>query len=61
MSYTVIEQSKNGVNVKVYRFLHGTTVSADCSCFGMPFRTHSIETCPVLVRRQQEVRQQEVK
>jgi hypothetical protein len=56
MSYTTIDQSKNGVNVKINRFQHGTTVSADCSCFGMPFRTHSTEDCPVLIKRRQEIK-----
>jgi hypothetical protein len=56
MSYTIIDQSKNGVNVKIYRFQHGTTISADCSCFGMPFRTHSTEDCPVLIKRRQEIK-----
>lgn len=38
---------RNGVRVKVTRFCGGTTVEADCQCFGAPFRAHSTTACPL--------------
>lgn len=57
MRYTKVEkedQSKNGVKVIVHRFydrkgLVGTTVEADCKCFGGN-RAHSSPDCPRIVR-----------
>lgn len=42
----VERQDRNGVKVRVTRADDGSTVEADCSCFGHPFRTHSRMTCP---------------
>lgn len=42
------DQSNNGVRVWVYRDTNGTSVDADCSCFGNPARVHSTTGCPVL-------------
>jgi len=55
MGYTKVEkedQTRNGVKVIVHRFydrkgLSGTTVEADCQCFGGN-RTHSNPNCPRL-------------
>ena len=45
------DQSKNGVTVTVYRYKNGgTVVDATCQCFGAPFRLHSNERCPLLLR-----------
>jgi len=50
------EFNRNGVKVKVteFRDVHGAslgrTVEADCLCYGIPFRTHSIENCPTRVQ-----------
>ena len=50
------ETTRNGVRVKVVRFWGArgesleSTVEADCSCYGVPFRTHSTENCPALVQ-----------
>jgi hypothetical protein len=44
------DQSRNGVKVIVYRFKNGTSVDAACQCFGAPFRLHSNERCPLLLR-----------
>ena len=50
-----VNQSKNGV--KVVKTLHfdnktgekiGSTVEADCMCFGNPKRTHSNPLCPLI-------------
>lgn len=46
--FTVEDQSRNGVRVIVRRFKHGTTVEADCQCFGSPMRAHSRADCPNL-------------
>jgi len=40
------KQDKNGVKVTVRVYEEGTTVEADCQCLGLPFRTHSTESCP---------------
>lgn len=41
------DQSRNGVRVLVHRVPgQGTTVDADCSCFGSDFRAHSRTDCP---------------
>lgn len=42
-------QDRNGVRVRVHEQDGGTTVEAECSCFGSPTRTHSRESCPVAV------------
>lgn len=50
------ETLRNGVKVKVteFRDAHGEslgcTVEADCLCYGIPFRTHSVENCPARVQ-----------
>jgi hypothetical protein len=48
---TTIDQSKNGVTVKVTRWVDkdgvlGTSVEASCQCFGSPTRLHSDARCP---------------
>lgn len=43
----VDDQSKNGVRVIVRRWKDGTTVEADCKCFGSYLRIHSNPMCPV--------------
>lgn len=46
---TCEDQSANGVRVIVIRFPSGgTTVEADCQCFGLPWRVHSTPSCPRL-------------
>lgn len=46
------DQSRNGVAVTVFRFEGGSTVvDASCQCFGLPFRLHSNEACPLLRRQ----------
>lgn len=51
-----VDQSQNGVKVIVHRFydengeFEGTTVEADCQCFGTFFRAHSNPSCPVRQR-----------
>jgi hypothetical protein len=45
------DQSRNGVRVLVRRFDGGTTVEADCSCFGSDFRVHSQPDCPNRLRQ----------
>ena len=45
--WTVEDQSKNGVRVKVHRNKDGSYVDADCSCLGMFGRTHDNTECPV--------------
>lgn len=48
-----VDQSLNGVKVIVHRFydsagvFQGTSVEADCQCFGTYFRCHSNPNCPV--------------
>lgn len=45
------DQSKNGVTVTVFRYKNGSTVvNATCQCFGAPFRLHSNERCPLLLK-----------
>lgn len=52
MTYTpVVKQDRNGVKVRVRRNEGGSTVVADCSCFGHPFRVHSNVNCPLLRKR----------
>ena len=41
------DQSRNGVKVLVSYWPDGTTVEADCNCFGFTNRAHSTEDCPV--------------
>jgi hypothetical protein len=37
--------------VHVHRFKNGgTVVDADCQCFGLPFRLHTNDRCPLLRR-----------
>ena len=44
-----IDQSKNGVRVIVTRYPgKGSTVEADCECFGIVGRVHSNSFCPLL-------------
>jgi len=50
------DQSRKGVKVIVTKHyedgvLIGTTVDADCQCYGTKFRPHSHERCPNLVRQ----------
>lgn len=40
------DQSHDGVRVLVHRREHGTTVEADCLCFGNKGRCHSNPNCP---------------
>lgn len=42
-------QDRNGVRVRVRRSENGSTVEADCRCFGNPRRTHSNPFCPLVV------------
>ena len=45
------DQSRNGVRVHVHRFKNGgTVVDTDCQCFGLPFRLHTNDHCPLLRR-----------
>jgi hypothetical protein len=49
------DQSRNGVKVIVTRFrdnlgVSGTTVEADCNCFGHPMRACSSSQCPMLTK-----------
>ncbi len=45
------DQSLNGVRVTKFRFKNGSTVvDATCQCFGLSFRLHSNERCPLLQR-----------
>ena len=44
---TLDDQSKNGVRVLVRRSDGGSTVEADCACYGNPQRVHSSRLCPV--------------
>lgn len=49
------DQSANGVKVTVWRFhdehgVSGTTVEAECQCFGHDLRAHSSPICPALTR-----------
>ena len=48
---TIEDQSKNGVRVIVHRSAEGSTVDADCECFGSNFRVHSREDCPNRLRQ----------
>jgi hypothetical protein len=41
---------RNDVKVTVIRSKDGTTVEAECKCFGNPMRTHSHVRCPNLLR-----------
>jgi hypothetical protein len=43
------DQSRNGVRVIVHRNENGSTVEADCGCFGAPNRLHTNPCCPVLI------------
>jgi len=51
-AYSVTDQSRNGVRVRVTRHYsrtgraEGTTVQASCSCYGSPNRVHLDENCP---------------
>lgn len=45
------DQSRNGVRVLVHRSVNGTTVDADCGCFGLPGRAHTNINCPLFWRR----------
>jgi hypothetical protein len=47
----VVNQTKNGVHVIVRRFQDGSTVEAECSCYGIEFRTHSTDVCPIILAR----------
>ena len=47
-----LDQSKNGVKVTVYVHYEngervGRTVDYDCQCYGIKFRAHSNEYCPL--------------
>ena len=42
-----VDQSRNGVRVIVHRWTDGSTVEADCQCFGGAFRSHSTSDCPM--------------
>ena len=45
------DQSRNGVKVIVTRFeAGGTTVDADCQCFGIQGRVHSSMLCPLRLK-----------
>jgi hypothetical protein len=43
-------QDRNGVKVRVHLHDNGTTVDADCQCFGSSQRLHTNPFCPVLVK-----------
>jgi hypothetical protein len=45
-AYVEEDQSQNGVKVIVRRIPGGTTVQADCDCFGSRWRAHSNPKCP---------------
>lgn len=49
--FTTEDQSKNGVRVIAHRSAEGSTVDADCECFGSNFRVHSREDCPNRLRQ----------
>ena len=44
--YSIDPQTRNGVDVIVYRGPNGSYVDADCTCFGNPGRMHSRSDCP---------------
>ena len=58
---SVTDESRNGVRVIVTRTKDGSTVQADCQCFGNPGRAHSTDGCPVLKRRLTDPRPQAFK
>lgn len=47
----VLRQDKNGVKVKVTKHENGSTVEADCQCFGAEGRLHSTVSCPLRLRQ----------
>lgn len=46
-----IDESRSGVRVIVHRQHDGSTVEADCQCFGSWMRIHSNPSCPVLAQQ----------
>ncbi len=47
-------QDRNGVKVRVHEHPNGTTVEADCGCFGSPLRVHTSTYCPPFIAAQEE-------
>lgn len=48
------DQSRNGVRVIVRRSEEGSSVEADCSCFGLVQRLHSNTNCPLFRQQHQQ-------
>lgn len=44
----IVDQSRNGVRVLVYKSAGGSVVEADCKCYGHPLRVHSNQNCPFI-------------